>query len=52
MFLKVALTAIKQINKQYLKFGHPSRSLSKIKYINICNGPPICHEGEHFVKIG
>jgi hypothetical protein len=52
MFLKVALNTIKQINKRPLKFGHPSRSLSKVKYINICNGPPICHEVEHFVQIG
>jgi hypothetical protein len=44
MFLKVALNTIKQINKRHLKFGHPFMSLSKIKYINICNGPPICHK--------
>ena len=52
MFLTVALNTIKQINKGHLKFGHPSRSLSKIKYINICNGPSICHKVEHFVQIG
>ena len=39
---------IKQINKRHLKFGHPSRFLSEIKYINICNVPPICHKVEHF----
>jgi hypothetical protein len=52
VFLKVALNTIKQINKRHLKFGHPSRSLSKIKYINICNGPPIWHQVEHFYQIG
>ena len=42
-----------QANKQTtFKIWTPSRSLSKVKYINICNGPPICHEVAHFVQIG
>ena len=37
MLLKVALNIIMQTNKRHLKLGHPSRSLSKIKYPNIYN---------------